>query len=121
MPQIVVTIDGKTYRMACADGEEAHLEGLASQVDARMTELRGSFGEIGDLRLTVMAAIMATDELDEARGRIAALERQLAETDAGADGAAEAARQAESDQRLVQHLLGVSDVIERITLKLERG
>jgi cell division protein ZapA len=121
MPQIVVTIDGKTYRMACAEGEEAHLEGLAAEVDGRVTELRGSFGEIGDLRLTVMAAIMATDELDEARGRIAVLEQQLAEMEAGANGADVEARQAESDQRLVQHLLGVSDVIERITLKLERG
>ncbi|MBB3999293.1 cell division protein ZapA [Aureimonas pseudogalii] len=119
MPQIVVTIDGKTYRMACAEGEEAHLEGLAAEVDGRVTELRGSFGEIGDLRLTVMAAIMATDELDEARGRIAALERQLAE--AGSSEADVEVRQEENDQRLVQHLLGVSDVIERITLKLERG
>jgi len=121
MPQIVVTIDGKTYRMACAEGEEAHLEGLAAEVDGRVSELRGSFGEIGDLRLTVMAAIMASDELDEARGRIAALEHRLAALEADAGSAEREARQEESDQRLVQHLLGVSDVIERITLKLERG
>ena len=71
MPQIVVTIDGKTYRMACAEGEEQHLETLAADVDGKIAELRGSFGQIGDLRLTVMAAIMATDQLHEARRRLA--------------------------------------------------
>lgn len=119
MPQIVVSIDGKTYRMACAEGEEAHLQGLAAEVDARMTELRGSFGEIGDLRLTVMAAIMATDELDEQRRRVAALEAEVAELQDRQGNASHFA--AQSDQRLTDHLLGVSDVIERITLKLERG
>ena len=30
MPQVTVTIAGKTYRMACGEGEERHLEGLAA-------------------------------------------------------------------------------------------
>ena len=51
MPQVVVTIDGKTFRMACAEGEEDHLTGLAAEVDDRVNELRKSFGEIGDQRL----------------------------------------------------------------------
>lgn len=79
MPQVVVSIDGKTYRMACAEGEEKHLEALAAELDGRIAELRRGFGEIGDLRLTVMAAIMVTDELSEARRRIAALEAEAAE------------------------------------------
>ena len=78
MPQVVVTIDDKTYRMACGDGEEAHLTELAKEVDRKIAGLRDSFGQIGDLRLTVMAAIMATDELAEARRRIAELESGIA-------------------------------------------
>jgi cell division protein ZapA len=78
MPQVTVTIAGKTYRMACADGEEGHLEGLAAAYDARIEQMRTSFGEIGDLRLHVMAAIAQADELHETKRRIAALESEVA-------------------------------------------
>ena len=78
MSQVTVTIAGHTYRIACAEGEEAHLEGLAAAYDARVEEMRGTFGEIGDLRLHVMAAIAQADELDEAKQRIAALEAEVA-------------------------------------------
>ncbi len=73
-----VTIAGRSFRMACGPGEEAHLETLATQIDERINQLRGAFGEIGDQRLTVMAAITIADELAESRKKIAALEMQLA-------------------------------------------
>ncbi|WP_182087124.1 cell division protein ZapA [Aureimonas sp. ME7] len=119
MPQIVVTIDGKTYRMACAEGEEAHLEGLAAGLDARVAELRGSFGEIGDLRMMVMAAIMVSDELDDAKTQLAEAQARVAEFEAGAARSADGRR--EGDERLTEHLLGISDVVERIAAKLETG
>ncbi|MDB5551832.1 MAG: cell division protein ZapA [Rhizobium sp.] len=78
MAQITVTVGGKPYRMACADGEEAHLESLARLVDGRISELRGSFGEIGDQRLTVMAAISIADEMAENKRTIARLNAEIA-------------------------------------------
>ena len=57
--------------MACGDGEEAHLEALAAVVDAKIADLRGAFGEIGDQRLTVMAAIALADEATETRLKLA--------------------------------------------------
>ena len=78
MPQVTVTIAGQAYRMACAEGEEGHLEGLAAAYDARIEQMRTSFGEIGDLRLHVMAAIAQADELHETKRRIAALEAEVA-------------------------------------------
>jgi cell division protein ZapA len=75
----MVTIAGKTYRMACAEGEENHLEGLAAVYDSRIQEMRSSFGEIGDMRLHVMAAITLADELHEMKRRMAGLEADLAE------------------------------------------
>ena len=76
---VQVTIAGRSFRMACAPGEEEHLGELAAQIDARIAELRGAFGEIGDQRLTVMAAITIADELSESRRRIAELEAQAQE------------------------------------------
>ena len=78
MPQVTVTIAGQTYRMACTEGEERHLEGLAASYDAKIEEMRASFGEIGDMRLHVMAALAQADELHETRRRIAALEAEVA-------------------------------------------
>lgn len=78
MAQIIVTINGRSFRMACDDGEEDRLTALAQRFDGCIDSLRGSFGEIGDLRLTVMAGIMVTDELAERERRIKALEEEIA-------------------------------------------
>ena len=76
MAQVTVTIAGRPYRMACADGEEPHLEALGKEVDRKIAELRGSFGQIGDSRITVMAALTFADEVSEAKRRISALEAE---------------------------------------------
>ena len=77
MAQVNVTINTRQYRMACEDGEEEHLLKLAEDFDARIARLRQSFGEIGDTRLTVMAALTVADELSEANKRIRRLEEEL--------------------------------------------
>ncbi len=93
--------------MACAEGEEEHLLGLGAGLDARVSQLRGSFGEIGDLRLMVMAALMVADELDEAKGKLAAANTEIAELQEREAQAAGGARA--GDARLTEHLLGVSE------------
>ena len=107
MPQIKVEIGGRSYRMACEDGEEQSLRDLAAQVDARIEELRAGIGEVGDTRLAVMAAIVLADERNEAERRAAgaelgqsgeaseseALARRLAEMEEKAAAALDAAAQ----------------------------
>jgi cell division protein ZapA len=78
MAQVSVTVAGKSYRIGCADGEEPHLVALAEQVDAKITELRETFGEIGDMRLHVMAALTFADENAELRKRVDRLEGEVA-------------------------------------------
>jgi cell division protein ZapA len=78
MGQVNVTISGKTYRMACEDGEEDHLVALAARLNASIEQLRARFGEIGDQRLTVMAAITLADQSAEAERRLAELRASLA-------------------------------------------
>lgn len=78
MPQISVTIAGRHYRMACDEGEEDHLKDLARRLDGRIGSLRGQFGEIGDQRITTMAAITIADDLFEAEKRIAVLQGEIA-------------------------------------------
>jgi len=77
MAQVTVTIGGRGYRLACNEGEEPHLEELARVVDAKFEAMHRAFGEIGDQRLIVMAALTVADELTEARRRVAALEAEV--------------------------------------------
>lgn len=107
MSEVAVTIAGRSYRMACEDGQEPHLRGLADMLDQRIAEMRVRFGEIGDLRLTVMGAIVVADELAETRRRAAALEAEIAALKAGdaeraADIAAVAARIEATAARLIE-------------------
>ena len=77
MAQVMVTIDGKAYRMACEEGQEGHLTELAEGFDRYVGHLKTQFGEIGDLRLTVMAGIMVMDELSEVTRRLKAIENEV--------------------------------------------
>ena len=78
MGQVTVTINDKIYRIACDDGQEEHLRSLGVELDAKIGDMRKAFGEIGDSRLTVMAAITFLDERDEMRSRVAGLEQRVA-------------------------------------------
>ncbi len=54
-----------------------HICAVCPAVDQRIEKLKSDFGEIGDQRLTIMAAITVADELAEARRRIAELEVEV--------------------------------------------
>lgn len=90
MPEVNVEINGRKYRMACEEGQQKHLIGLAERFNAQVEGLKGAVGEIGDNRLTVMAGIAVVDELAEAQRRIKELENEvLVLTRAGQEVAAE--------------------------------
>ncbi|WP_082531083.1 cell division protein ZapA [Devosia sp. Root436] len=90
MPEVNVDINGRKYRMACEEGQQEHLIGLAERFNSHVEALKGAVGEIGDNRLTVMAGIAVVDELAEAERRIKALETEvLVLTRAGQEVASE--------------------------------
>ena len=73
--------------------------------------MRGTFGEIGDMRLHVMAAITMADELHEAKQRIAALEAEVA-----ALNSVNAAR----DERLERIEMRLAEGIQKAAERIER-
>ena len=118
MNHINVTINGRQYRMACEDGQETRLLQLAESFESRIGSLRGKFGEIGDARLTVMAALTVCDELADASQRIRNLEEEL---DALRDGRVAAADRAKATQIAVANALNAAaERIERTTQVLNR-
>ena len=118
MSQVNVTINGRQFRMACEDGQEGHLLNLARDLDGRIEGLRTKFGEIGDSRLTVMAALTIADELAEMGTRIKRLEEEVT---AAQDARVAAADRAQSAQAAVDAALtAAAERIESVTRKLNQ-
>jgi cell division protein ZapA len=62
MPLVNVMVNNRAYAIACDDGEEDHLRQLAATVDAKTREVLSSVGQVGDVRLFLMAALLIADE-----------------------------------------------------------
>jgi cell division protein ZapA len=118
MSHINVTINGRQYRMACEEGQEVRLLKLAETLEARVEQLRGKFGEIGDQRLTVMAALTACDELLDANARIRNLEQEIASLRDVRVAAVDRARQTQT--AVANALNAAAERIERTTQVLNR-
>ena len=117
MPEVNVEIDGKKFRMACEEGQEQHLLTLAERFNRTVIGLKGSFGEIGDNRLVVMAGIAVLDELAEAEDRIAALKQDIADlTSAGQALSTEAE---ELEQKFARRLSEAARKVEAIAQAID--
>lgn len=81
MGQVAITVNGRSYRFDCGDGEEPRLQELAEYVKSRMEALSREHGNVGEERLLLMAALTIADELWDA-------------TDGNAAGAGDAKRRA---------------------------
>ena len=119
MSQVTVTINGRQFRMACEDGQEDHVSDLARDLDARIEHLRAKFGEIGDTRLTVMAALTVADELAEMGQRIRRLEQELAALQDARVVAADRSKTAQA--AVAAALAAAAERIENVTRKLDQS
>ncbi|KZK76800.1 Cell division protein ZapA [Pseudovibrio sp. Ad46] len=135
MAQITVTINDRSFRMACDDGEEERLLGLAQRFDDSISSLRENFGEIGDQRLTVMAGIMVTDHLAEVERKLRAAEgriEELGKAEASVEERLAAQEQRylsrieeleqehrEKEARIVARLLESADKIEQLSTDMD--
>jgi cell division protein ZapA len=115
MGQISVTLNGRTYRLECGEGEEAHLIELAEYLGTHVEDMKRKFGQIGDDRLILMASLVVLDELWELRRQMAQMKIAMAEARRDKAVADESARALQSD------LAGrVSSVAQRLELLNER-
>lgn len=67
MGQVSITLNGRTYGLACRDDEEERVQRLADYIRGKVEQLVDEFGQIGSDRLMLMSALMITDELFELR------------------------------------------------------
>lgn len=67
MATVTVEINGRPYAVGCADGQEERVRILARQFDAHVRQVAGDVGQVGDIRLFLMAGLVLADEVHEAR------------------------------------------------------
>lgn len=67
MPLVSIRINNRVYEMACGEGEEAHIQSLAADVENRVAGLRLTMNGAAEIKVLVAAALMLADEVRESR------------------------------------------------------
>lgn len=118
MPDLAITVNGRSYRIGCAEGEQDRLAAIGRELDRRVGGLVQQFGQVGEAQLLATVAVMLLDELDEAR---------LARGAAGAGGDArvvdargEAGREGGREQRVANLLDDAARRLEQLADRLEQ-
>ena len=75
MARVDISLNGRTYRIACDDGQEHRVLDLAEYVDGRLAEIRRSAISASDIQLLVMLSLTLADELFETQGKLEAQDR----------------------------------------------
>ena len=115
MGQVSVTLNGRTYRLECGEGEETHLIALAEYLGSHVDTMRRKFGQVGDDRLILMASLVVTDELWELRRQRQEMKSTLAEARRDRSVADESSKHLQAD-----HSARVSSAADRIEMLNDR-
>lgn len=118
MGQVSVTLNGRTYRLECNNGEEAHLIGLSEHLASHVESLKRKFGQIGDDRLILMAALMVTDEFWDMRRVANELKSELSDVLQGADPADAVSR--EQDREIAASISAAAERLETLRERLDQ-
>lgn len=121
MSQIEITINSRVYNVACEDGQEEHLQKLASFLDERVGELSGAVGQVGDARLLVMTGLLVADELSDAYAELERLRAEVkAQGDAPSAPAPDPAAEAARDEATAAMLETMATRINTLAESLEK-
>jgi cell division protein ZapA len=112
MGQVSVTLNGRTYRLECGEGEETHLIALAEYLGSHVDTMRRKFGQVGDDRLILMASLQVMDELWELRRQMQEIKTAMAEARRDRSVADESAKSRQSD--LAARVSAVADRLEML-------
>lgn len=120
MGKVSLEINGRKYAMGCDDGEEERLAELGRKLDERIKSLANQFGQIGDLRLLVMAGITMEDKLEEVNFN---LEQQVTKLSADIKKKSELALATaeKSEMHAADSLSDAARRIERLTERLGKA
>ncbi|MCW9043800.1 MAG: cell division protein ZapA [Pseudopelagicola sp.] len=79
MPEVEIHIGGRTFEVACQDGEQHFLQSAAKLLDDEAQVLTSQIGRIPEARMLLMAGLMLADKTAGLEDKLRAVEAQLAE------------------------------------------
>lgn len=117
MSKVTISLNGRAFTIGCEEGQQAYLRDLAGHLDGHVRDLADKVGQIGDVRLLLMASLIVADEMREAQGRAESLKDEMTElkgrlSQAEARVRAERSRAAEAIERAadqLESLLGAAE------------
>ena len=65
MAEVDITINGRSYRISCKDGEEERIKSLSSLLNNQVQKLSEKIGQLGEARMILLAALVLLDKSDE--------------------------------------------------------
>lgn len=68
MAEVDLGIAGRSYRIACREGEEENLRKAAALVDAKSREALAGLGTLSEARQLLFASLLLADQLIEGGG-----------------------------------------------------
>ena len=113
MAQLTVKINGYAYTVACEDGQEAHLQHMAREVEQRIEGIKAAGGASGEGRLLVLAALLMADELHDPAIEMANLRAHLGPSHAPAAPARTELRDPKRIARLARKAEDIAASIEQ--------
>ena len=117
MGKVSLNINGRAYGLGCEEGEEERLMRLGQKLDERVARMADQFGQIGDLRLLVMAGITLLDEMEDPASSVEMqVEQRLGEMSRSLDAAQSA--QESTELQAVENLMSAAERIERLAARL---
>jgi cell division protein ZapA len=109
--QVSVTVNGRTYDVACDDGQEEHLAELSRYLDRRVGDLIASVGQVGEARILLMTSLLLADELSEA----------YAEADALRNTASPPRETAETERLVSARIEALAEQIEAVAARFRQA
>jgi len=82
MPEVTIQIGGRSFAVACQEGEESYLHSAAAMLDEEAQVLSDQIGRMPEGRMLLMAGLMLADKTAAVEDRIKEVEAVLAERDA---------------------------------------
>ncbi|EDM71376.1 hypothetical protein RAZWK3B_14184 [Roseobacter sp. AzwK-3b] len=85
MPEVEITIGGRSFEVACQDGEEHYLRAAAKMLDEEASVLTAQIGRIPEPRMLLMAGLMLADKTAGLQDKLRVMEDRMAEKEAELD------------------------------------
>ncbi len=114
MAEVNIMIDGRSYGIACDDGQEQHVQQLGQFVETRLKQITHGSNSANKVQSMVLTSLVLADELQETREKL----QQAAQDSNNGEKIITYQGLTPQDEQNVTNLIGLmADKVERLTAR----